>query len=122
MNLFNKQIQFVSAICPECKGHLELDSNLETAFCQYCGAQCIVKNAPKKEKKQGKLETVLNFLERQQSLIRQDKYERQRKIDEEEKQKKESLKNHWRIYALIMVIFFSFIFTMAILENQGIIN
>lgn len=121
MNLFNKQIQFVSAICPKCKGHLELDSNLETAFCQYCGAQCIVKNAPKKEKNQGKLETVLNFLERQQSLIRQDKYERQRQIDEEEKQKKESLKKHWRIYALIMIIFFSFIFTMAILENQGII-
>ena len=49
MGIFKKRIKFVSAICPECKGHLELDSNLKTAFCQYCGAQCIVENAPKKK-------------------------------------------------------------------------
>ena len=44
MGLFKKQVKFISAICPECKGHLELDGNLERAFCQYCGAQCIVEN------------------------------------------------------------------------------
>ena len=122
MGIFKKQVKFISAICPECKGHLELDSNLETAFCQYCGAQCIVENAPKKEKKQGKLETVLDFFERQQALHRQDKKERQRRIDEEERIKKEHLKKYWWIYVLIGVLFFGFIFTMAILENQGIIN
>ena len=121
MGIFKKQVKFVSAICPECKGHLELDSKLETAFCQYCGAQCIVENAPKKQKKQSKLETVLDFIERQQDLRRQDKQERQRRIDEEERKRKDHLKKYWWAYVLIGVAFFAFILTMAILENQGII-
>ncbi len=121
MGLFTKQVKFVSAICPECKGHLELDANLETAFCQYCGAQCIVEDAPKREKKQSKLETVLDFVERQQALRRQDKREKQRRIDEEERKNNEFLKKYWWIYALIGFVFFAFIITMAILENQGLI-
>ena len=121
MGIFKKQIKFVSAICPECKGHLELDSSLKTAFCQYCGAQCIVENAPKKEKKQGKLEMVLNFIERQQDLRRQDKQEKQRRIDEEERERKEHLKRFWWLYLLIFVVLLAFIFTMAFLENNGII-
>lgn len=121
MGIFKKQVKFVSAICPECKGNLELDSKLETAFCQYCGAQCIVENAPKKAKKQGKLEMLLDFFERQQALRRQDKQERQRRIDEEELKKKEHLRKYWWVYVLIGVSFFGFIFIMAILENQGIL-
>lgn len=121
MSLFKKQIKFVSAICPECKGHLELDANLETAFCQYCGAQCIVENAPKKEKKQNKLETVFDFIERQQSLIRQDKQERQRRIEKAEQKKSEHLQKYWWVYVIIGVAFFAFIATMAILEIQGIV-
>ena len=121
MGLFRKQIKFVSAICPECNGHLELDSNLETAFCQYCGAQCIVENAPKRQKKQGKLETVLGFWERQQALRRQDKQEKQRRIEEQEREKKEHIKKYWWAYAIFMVVLFAFIMTMSILEGQGIV-
>jgi len=104
MGIFKKQVKFVSAICPECKGHLELDSKLETAFCQYCGAQCIVQNAPKPQKKQSRLETVLAFIERQQDLRRQDKQEKQRKLDEEKHQKEEYLKKYWWIYILIFIL------------------
>lgn len=117
MSIFRKQIKFVSAICPNCKGNLELDTNLERAYCQYCGAQCIVENAPKKEKKQDKLETVLDFFERQQSLHRQDKKERQRRIEEKERKNTEALKKYWWIYALILVALFGFICIMAILEK-----
>ena len=51
MSIFKRKIEFVSAICPECGGNLELDATLETAYCQYCGAMCIVKNAQKKNLK-----------------------------------------------------------------------
>lgn len=115
MNLFKKQVKFISAICPECKGHLELDANLETAFCQYCGAQCIVENAPKKQTKQTKLETVLDFVERQQALRRQDKQERQRRLDEEERKRTEHLKKFWWIYALILVTALGFLTLLSLL-------
>ena len=101
MGLFNKNPKFIAAICPECKGHLELDSNLEMAFCQYCGAQCIVENVKKKTKKKSKLELVLDFIERQQTLKRQDKAERQRREKEQEIERKEELKKTWWIYALV---------------------
>ena len=117
MGIFKKQVKFVSAICPECKGHLELDSNLETAFCQYCGAQCIVENAPKIEKKQDKLGRVLDFVERQQSLRRQDKQERQRRIDEEDRRRNEHLKKYWWVYTVIGATFFAMLFLMAILGD-----
>ena len=121
MSFFKKSIKFISAICPECKGHLELDSNLKTAFCQYCGAQCIVENAPKKENEGGKLETVLNFIERQQALRRQDKQELLRKTEKEEQKRNDHLKKYWWIYTLICIVFFAFILIMAALENQGFI-
>lgn len=121
MGIFKKDVKFIAAICPECKGHLELDANLETAFCKHCGAQFIVENAPKKQKKQGKLEMVLNFFERQQDLRRQDKKERQRKIDEEERKRKNHIKKFWWIYVLIGFAFFAFLFTIIILEGQGVI-
>ena len=121
MKLFQKQIKFVSAICPECKGNLQLDANLETAFCQYCGAQCIVENAPRKEKKQNKLETVLDFVERQQSLRRQDKREKRRRQEKEDKETKEHFQKNWWKYLVGFISLFTFIFILAILENYGII-
>ena len=131
MGLF-KKIKFISAVCPNCKGNLELDANLETAFCQYCGAQCIVENAPKKQRKQTKLEIVLDFVERQQSLRRKDKQDEQRKREyaiekrererkaEEERQRK-LLKKYWWVYTLIFVGVITLCIVMSILEKQGIL-
>lgn len=121
MGIFEKKVKFISAVCPECNGHLELDSNLETAFCQYCGAQCIVANAPKKAKKQNKLETVLGFIERQQDLRRQDKREKQRRADEEKKKQQEHLKKTWWIYLAVLVGIFLLSATLGILGDKGII-
>ena len=122
MGIFNKKkIKFISAICPECNGHLELDANLETAFCQYCGAQCIVENAPNKKPKQNNLERVLDFVERQQVLRRQDKQERERhKREEEAKQKEELKKNLW-IYVVFTIGVIAFGLVMAILGDKGIL-
>ena len=80
-----------------------------------------MENAPKFEKKQDKLGRILDFLERQQALHRQDKQERQRRIDEEEHNRKEHLRKYWRIYILIAFAIFTFIFVLASLENRGII-
>ena len=121
MKLFHKPVKFISAICPECKGHLELDTNLKTAFCQYCGAQCIIENAPKKNKPQGKLETVLAYIERQKALKRQDKQEEQRRLDEEERQQKEHLKKFWWVYIISGFAFFGFILLLLVFSKQGII-
>ena len=122
MGIFNrKKIQFISAICPECKGHLELDANLETAFCQYCGAQCIVENAPQKKPKENNLERVLGFVERQQAIRRQDRQERERRKREEEIKQKEELKKTWWIYLAVMVGLIALCIVMAILENKGIL-
>ena len=111
MGIFKKQIKFISAICPECKGNLKLDPNLETAYCSKCGAQIIVQNA-KKPKKQGKLEIVFDFEERQQARRKQEKEEKQQKEENErerieakraERNRKisENIKAHWWKYLLI---------------------
>ena len=128
MGLFKKQIKFVSAICPECKGHLELDSSLTKAFCQYCGAQCVVENAPKNAKKRSGLETVLEFVERQQDLRRQDRRERERAeeereraMEESDREQRENLRKYWYIYLISGLVFFGCIITMLILSKQGII-
>ena len=121
MSIFDKKVKFISAICPECKGHLELDSSLKTAFCQYCGAQCIVENAPKREKTESKLETVLNFVERQQLLRRQDKRADEQRAEEEERQRRALISKYAWVYILLTVALFAFAITMAILESQGVI-
>lgn len=111
MSIFKKQIKFISAICPECKGNLQLDPKLETAICSKCGAQIIVQNA-QKPKKQGKLEIVFDFVERQQARRKQEKEEKQQKEDAErerveakraERNRKisENLKENWWKYLLI---------------------
>ena len=121
MGIFEKKVKFVSAICPECKGRLELDSNFERAFCQYCGAQCIVENAPKRKQKQSNLETVLDFVERQQNLRRQDEQERQRRKDEEERKQAEHTKKYLWAYILLLVAIMAFGLIVAILGESGII-
>ena len=114
MSIFKRKIEYVPAICPKCKGNLQLDATLETAYCQSCGAQCIIENAKRKEKKQNKLETVLDFVERQQALRRQDKKERERKYEED-------VRKHWWIYLAVLGGIIVFSILIAILANQGII-
>ena len=121
MGIFKKQVKFVSAICPECKGALELDSNLEVAYCKQCGVSCIINGAQKKTKNQNGLESILNFIERQQSIKRQEKNERQKKAEEEENKRKELIKRYWWVYVLVLAGIFAIVITMSILESNGLI-
>ena len=83
MKVFDKQPKFIAAKCPSCGGRLELDADFEVAYCTDCGTQCIIKHA--KKRKKGALDKIFNFVERQQSIYRQDIKERERKILEQKK-------------------------------------
>ncbi len=89
MKIFQKQIKFVSAICPKCNGNLQLDTNLERAFCQYCGAQCIVENASKSKRNKSKLEIVLDFVERQQASLKREELEREKRAEKKKRLRRE---------------------------------
>ncbi len=90
MALFKRKIEFVSAICPKCQGNLRLNTKMDRATCEHCGAECIVENTSKQSRKQGKLELVFDFIERQQEIRRQGKQERQEAKKEERKRERRS--------------------------------
>ena len=121
MGIFNKQVKFISAVCPECQGHLELDASRDIAFCLNCGARCIVENAPKRDRKVSGLNAVLAFIERRDDLRRQDRHERQKKKEQKEKEQRESMKKSLWIYIAVSALIITLCFVMSILENQGII-
>ena len=56
-----KKGNFVPAICPQCNASLDLNSDLETAFCTYCGTSLIVKDVIQKVKIVGN-PTLKNYL------------------------------------------------------------
>lgn len=45
-----KSKTLIPAKCPQCEANVELDKNLETAFCSYCGTKIIIKDIVKKIK------------------------------------------------------------------------
>ncbi len=115
MGIFRKKIKFVAAICPECDGRLQLTSNMEVAYCPKCGAQCIVEDVPNKKK--GKLETILGFVERQQEIKRKEKEDKlKRKAEEKIKQEEQAKKSRWIALGLL-VVFMAFVIIMAVVEN-----
>ena len=81
-----KKPNFIAAVCPRCNANLEMDAELETAFCTNCNAHCIIENAERKSKKRPKkaLDSVLDFVERQQAIRRKEK-EAQRARNEEQR-------------------------------------
>ena len=121
MSLFKKKIEFISAICPECKGNLQVDTTLTKAYCQYCGAQCIIENAPKKKEKKRDLELLIDYVERRQAIKRQEKKEREQKEEENSRKQRAYFKKYWWVYFIGAILLYGLIFAMAILENQGIL-
>ena len=113
MNLFKKKISFVSAVCPKCGENLELDTSLELAYCQYCGAQCIVENAPSRSDKPA-IDKIISFVERQHEIKKKEKIEKERKISEEQQRNREWLRNYWWVLVLFFgaLIIFSVITTL----------
>lgn len=128
MGLFKRKPKFIAAVCPQCGGNLEMDAQLQTAYCTKCGAHCLVEDVQiRKPRKETPLQTVVGFVERQADLNRKDKAARRQQREEEraarrqqqEEERKENAKNA-KIVAIIGGIFFVvlmiFAFVMAGLE------
>ena len=98
-----KKPTFIAAVCPRCNANLEMDIELETAFCTNCNAPCIIENAERKSKKRPKkaLDSVIDFVERQQALNRKDKEEARRRNDE---LRKHSLIYGGAIFVILMIV------------------
>lgn len=128
MGLFKRKPKFIAAVCPQCGGNLEMDAQLQTAYCTKCGAHCLIEDVQvRKPKKETPLQTVVSFVERQSDLNRKDRAARRQQREEEriakqqqqEEERKEKDKNA-KVIAIVGGIFFAilmiFTFVMAILE------
>lgn len=89
MSIFKRKADHTSLICPECGEHVSYDKSAGTARCKYCNAEFII-DEPTAEKSQ-MLETVFDFVERQQ-----DRYERN---EQEHRQREERQAAHRRAAA-----------------------
>ena len=123
MNIFNKKVEFIAAVCPKCGGRLELDVNFEVAYCSNCGTQCIIRNA-KKRVKRSSLDKILEFAEKQNNVRRHDIQEYQRKknekkqLDEELRiQRKEERKQWWSKHWLKITIISLIVFIISLFYN-----
>lgn len=54
-------MNFVAAKCPSCGADIQVDQNLETAYCSYCGSNIIVQNAIQRVKIIGPVELAGNI-------------------------------------------------------------
>lgn len=128
MGLFRRKPKFIAAVCPQCGGNLEMDAQLQTAYCTKCGAHCLVEDVQiRKPRKETPLQTVVGFVERQSDLNRKDRVARQQRRDEEraarrqqqEEERKEKAKST-KIAAIVggvlLAVIMIFAFVMAALE------
>jgi len=128
MGLFRRKPKFIAAVCPQCGGNLEMDAQLQTAYCTKCGAHCLVEDVQiRKPRKETPLQTVVGFVERQSDLNRKDRVARQQRRDEEraarrqqqEEERKEKAKSA-KIAAIVggvlLAVIMIFAFVMAALE------
>ena len=126
MGLFKRKPKFIAAVCPQCGGNLEMDSQLQTATCAKCGAQCLVEDVQiRKPKKETPLQTVVGFVERQADINRRDRAARRQQREEEreakrKRQEEERKRNakQTRTFAIVGVILLLvlLIFTVVMAE------
>ncbi len=128
MGLFKRKPKFIAAVCPQCGGNLEMDADLQTAYCTKCGAHCLVEDVQiRKPKKETPLQTVVGFVERQADLNRKDRAARQQRRDEEKQAKRQqqeeerakqakSTKVAAIVGGILLTVIIVFAFVMAGLE------
>lgn len=121
MRCFNyKKRNYEAAICPKCGGNLEVDGNFKRGFCKECGVQVIIDNKSSNfinKSNESDLNKVISFIERHESIARQDKYEQNIKKEIKQKENKELIKKYWWILPLLLGLFFIFIFIMSFIGN-----
>lgn len=100
--------KLVPAICTQCSGSVEVDPSQEKATCKYCGTSYFVKHAINSynvqhanieriesinihNNKRGAVESVLDFIEKQQDKKQQKEEEEKRRIEEEKRKQEEQL-------------------------------
>ena len=117
---------FVPAICTQCSGEMTVDPSLEKAYCQYCGTTFLVENAINNynvqqaniehvetvnihhnHNQRGFLDSIFNFVEKQQ--VRKD----QKKRLEEEKRKRDAKAGLIMFLILMPILILSLIFSGA---------
>lgn len=128
--------KLVPAICTQCGGQIEVDSTQEKAVCNYCGTSFFVEKAISNysvqhaniqhveavnihNNKRGTVESVLNFVEKQQGKKQKKIDDEKRRIEEEKKKQEEQRKKimnqifnkNYRkrnlgIFAAIVIVFF----------------
>ena len=128
MGLFKRKPKFIAAVCPQCGGNLEMDADLQTAYCTKCGAHCLIEDVQiRKPKKETPLQTVVGFVERQSDLNRKDRAARRQQREEEriakrqqQEEEREEKAKYSKVAAIVGGIFLAalmiFAFVMAILE------
>lgn len=98
--------KLVPAICTQCGGSVEVDPSQEKAFCKYCGTSFFVEKAINNynvqhaniervesmniyNNKRGTVESVLDFIEKQQDKKQKKIDEEKRRLEEERRKQKE---------------------------------
>jgi hypothetical protein len=104
MNGYTKNTKPVPAICTQCGGQNEVDPSQEKVVCNYCGTSFFVEKTIQNNnvqntkfehaeswniKKPGAVESVLNFVEKQQDKKQQKIDEEKRRLEEEKRKQKE---------------------------------
>lgn len=77
------RIEFVPVKCPACNASVDVDSNLSTAYCSYCGNKLIVKNPYKTEhyRKEDKHVYIHNDVQNSKEYYKYKKAEEEQKTE-----------------------------------------
>lgn len=122
MSLFKKKkVEFIPAVCPRCNCNLEVDSNLEVAYCPTCGLRCIINENLGKKEKQSNFDKVISFVERQQNIKRELQKQEEIKQEKQNEENKLFWKKYAWIFILSFILLFIFIMIMSILEGKGVV-
>ncbi len=109
-----KNTKMMPAICTQCGGPVQVDTQRANAICQYCGSQIIIEKP-----KLSAVESVLSFVNDQQKRIddaKKAKKEEERKAREEADK---SFKKYGLVYLFVMFVLFGFLAFMSSNEEKS---
>lgn len=129
--------KLVPAICTQCDGSVAVDPSQDKAFCTYCGTSFFVEKAINNynvqhaniervesmdihHHKRGAVESVLNFIEKQQDN-KQNKTDEERRLEEEKRKQevKRSLIAAGALAIIILVLLLGSFFILPTIEEQS---